>query len=154
MFQLTRFHKFVNYMPPTANTICSFPPVGLVRAARSLPCHLTPRHREAPPRPSPTHSSSVDESLQHVPQFGFPTAAYTIVHPEYPSSLLSREILQIASNVIIGRSHLGVHFRMDGVYGATMGETGAIRRLQQVRSRSSCDPTPPVVDQPPSSSPI
>lgn len=39
---------------------------------------------------------------------------------------------QVASNVIIGRSHLGVHYRMDGVYGALMGETSAVRRLQQV----------------------
>lgn len=31
------------------------------------------------------------------------------------------------------RSHIGVHYRMDGVYGALMGEAGAIRRLQQVR---------------------
>ena len=39
---------------------------------------------------------------------------------------------QVASNVIIGRSILGVHWRMDGVYGALMGETSAVRRLQQV----------------------
>ncbi|CAN0573609.1 unnamed protein product, partial [Laminaria digitata] len=38
---------------------------------------------------------------------------------------------QVASNVIIGRSHLGVHWRMDGVSGALMGETSAVRRLQQ-----------------------
>ena len=35
--------------------------------------------------------------------------------------------------MVIGRSYLGVHWRMDGVYGALMGETSAIRRLQQVR---------------------
>ena len=39
---------------------------------------------------------------------------------------------KVAANVILGRSHLGVHYRMDGVYGAEMGEAGAIRRLQQV----------------------
>lgn len=39
---------------------------------------------------------------------------------------------QVASNVILGRSHIGVHYRMDGVYGALMGETSAVRRLQQV----------------------
>ena len=38
----------------------------------------------------------------------------------------------MAANVILGRSHLGVHYRMDGVFGAEMGEAGAIRRLQQV----------------------
>jgi len=38
---------------------------------------------------------------------------------------------QVAANVILGRSHLGVHYRMDGVFGAEMGEAGAIRRLQQ-----------------------
>ena len=43
-----------------------------------------------------------------------------------------RDFHQVAANVIIGRSHLGVHYRMDGVYGAEMGEAGAIRRLQQV----------------------
>ncbi|CAM9447814.1 unnamed protein product, partial [Pylaiella littoralis] len=41
------------------------------------------------------------------------------------------ELNKVASNVIIGRSHLGVHYRMDGVYGALMGETSAVRRLQQ-----------------------
>ncbi|CAM9878160.1 unnamed protein product, partial [Laminaria digitata] len=41
------------------------------------------------------------------------------------------ELNKVASNVIIGRSHLGVHWRMDGVYGALMGETSAVRRLQQ-----------------------
>ncbi|CAM9916151.1 unnamed protein product, partial [Ascophyllum nodosum] len=38
---------------------------------------------------------------------------------------------KVAANVILGRSHLGVHYRMDGVFGAEMGEAGAIRRLQQ-----------------------
>ncbi|CAN0317201.1 unnamed protein product [Scytosiphon promiscuus] len=33
----------------------------------------------------------------------------------------------------MGRSHIGVHYRMDGVNGALMGETSAIRHLQQVR---------------------
>ena len=42
---------------------------------------------------------------------------------------------QVTSNVAIGRSHLGVHWRMDGVFGAEMGEAGAIRRLQQVGGR-------------------
>ena len=42
-------------------------------------------------------------------------------------------IIQVSANVVMGRSHLGVHWRMDGVYGALMGETSAIRRLQQVR---------------------
>ena len=41
--------------------------------------------------------------------------------------------LQVVSNVILGRSHIGVHWRMDGVYGALMGETSAVRRLQEVR---------------------
>eukprot|EP00904_Undaria_pinnatifida_P000009 jgi/Undpi1/10008/HiC_scaffold_28.g12462.m1 len=41
------------------------------------------------------------------------------------------ELNKVAANVVIGRSHLGVHWRMDGVYGALMGETSAIRRLQQ-----------------------
>ncbi|CAM9244255.1 unnamed protein product [Ectocarpus sp. 13 AM-2016] len=41
------------------------------------------------------------------------------------------ELNKVASNVIIGRSHIGVHYRMDGVYGALMGETSAVRRLQQ-----------------------
>ncbi|CAN0451988.1 unnamed protein product, partial [Ascophyllum nodosum] len=41
------------------------------------------------------------------------------------------ELNKVAANVILGRSHLGVHYRMDGVYGAEMGEAGAIRRLQQ-----------------------
>ena len=40
---------------------------------------------------------------------------------------------QISANVLLGRSHIGVHWRMDGVNGATMGQTSAIRRLQQVR---------------------
>lgn len=35
--------------------------------------------------------------------------------------------------MLIGRSHIGVHYRMDGVYGALMGETSAVRRLQQVQ---------------------
>ncbi|CAN0537379.1 unnamed protein product, partial [Laminaria digitata] len=38
---------------------------------------------------------------------------------------------QVSSNVLLGRSHIGVHWRMDGVYGALMGETSAVRRLQQ-----------------------
>ena len=41
----------------------------------------------------------------------------------------------VTSYVAIGRSHLGVHWRMDGVFGAEMGEAGAIRRLQQVGGR-------------------
>eukprot|EP00903_Cladosiphon_okamuranus_P014557 g13503.t1 len=41
------------------------------------------------------------------------------------------ELNKVASNVIIGRSHIGVHYRMDGVYGALMGETSAVRRLQE-----------------------
>ena len=41
---------------------------------------------------------------------------------------------QVAANVLIGRSHIGVHYRMDGVYGALMGETSAVRRLQEVRT--------------------
>ena len=41
-------------------------------------------------------------------------------------------LLQVSANVLIGRSHLGVHWRMDGVNGALVGETSAIRRLQQV----------------------
>eukprot|EP00904_Undaria_pinnatifida_P000010 jgi/Undpi1/10009/HiC_scaffold_28.g12463.m1 len=41
------------------------------------------------------------------------------------------ELNKVAANVVIGRSYLGVHWRMDGVYGALMGETSAIRRLQQ-----------------------
>eukprot|EP00904_Undaria_pinnatifida_P002847 jgi/Undpi1/12563/HiC_scaffold_6.g02232.m1 len=41
------------------------------------------------------------------------------------------ELNKVAANVIMGRSHLGVHWRMDGVYGALMGETSAIRHLQQ-----------------------
>ena len=39
----------------------------------------------------------------------------------------------MSANVLLGRSHIGVHWRMDGVYGALMGETNAVRRLQQVR---------------------
>ena len=35
--------------------------------------------------------------------------------------------------MLIGRSHLGVHWRMDGVNGALVGETSTVRRLQQVR---------------------
>ena len=45
---------------------------------------------------------------------------------------LSHNEHQVTSNVAIGRSHLGVHWRMDGVFGAEMGEASAIRRLQQV----------------------
>eukprot|EP00904_Undaria_pinnatifida_P002851 jgi/Undpi1/12567/HiC_scaffold_6.g02236.m1 len=41
------------------------------------------------------------------------------------------ELNKISANVLIGRSHLGVHWRMDGVNGALVGETSAIRRLQQ-----------------------
>eukprot|EP00904_Undaria_pinnatifida_P000007 jgi/Undpi1/10006/HiC_scaffold_28.g12460.m1 len=41
------------------------------------------------------------------------------------------ELNKVAANVIIGRSQLGVHWRMDGVHGALMGETSAVRRLQQ-----------------------
>ncbi|CAM9706578.1 unnamed protein product, partial [Laminaria digitata] len=41
------------------------------------------------------------------------------------------ELNKVSSNVLLGRSHIGVHWRMDGVYGALMGETSAIRRLQQ-----------------------
>ncbi|CAN0274746.1 unnamed protein product, partial [Laminaria digitata] len=41
------------------------------------------------------------------------------------------ELNKLAANVIMGRSHIGVHYRMDGVYGALMGETSAIRHLQQ-----------------------
>ncbi|CAM9304146.1 unnamed protein product, partial [Laminaria digitata] len=41
------------------------------------------------------------------------------------------ELNKVAANVIMGRSHIGVHWRMDGVYGALMGEIGAIRHLQQ-----------------------
>eukprot|EP00904_Undaria_pinnatifida_P000014 jgi/Undpi1/10012/HiC_scaffold_28.g12466.m1 len=41
------------------------------------------------------------------------------------------ELNKVSANVVMGRSHLGVHWRMDGVYGALMGETSAIRRLQQ-----------------------
>lgn len=50
-------------------------------------------------------------------------------YSHFPLSLAE---YQVASNVIIGRSILGVHWRMDGVYGALMGETNAVRRLQQV----------------------
>ena len=50
-------------------------------------------------------------------------------------------IIQVAANVVIGRSHLGVHWRMDGVYGALMGETSAIRRLQQVRCKHGASAT-------------
>lgn len=39
------------------------------------------------------------------------------------------DFCQVAANVIIGRLHFGVHYRMDGAYGAEMGEAGAIRRL-------------------------
>ena len=48
-------------------------------------------------------------------------------------SLISCATLKVSANVLLGRSHVGVHWRMDGVNGAVMGETGAIRRLQQVR---------------------
>ncbi|CAN0525218.1 unnamed protein product, partial [Laminaria digitata] len=41
------------------------------------------------------------------------------------------ELNKVSSNVLLGRSHIGVHWRMDGVYGALMGETSAVRRLQQ-----------------------
>ncbi|CAM9233764.1 unnamed protein product, partial [Laminaria digitata] len=41
------------------------------------------------------------------------------------------ELNKISANVLLGRSHIGVHWRMDGVYGALMGETSAVRRLQQ-----------------------
>jgi len=56
-----------------------------------------------------------------------------------PSTLygLPRSVAQVVANVILGRSHLGVHYRMDGVYGALMGETSAIRRLQQVLNHES-----------------
>lgn len=53
-----------------------------------------------------------------------------------PFSPLRLYECQVTANVVMGRSHLGVHWRMDGVYGAEMGETGAIRRLQQVHFRS------------------
>lgn len=43
------------------------------------------------------------------------------------------EILQVSSNVILGRSHIGIHYRMDGVNGALVGETSSVRRLQQVQ---------------------
>ncbi|CAM9646416.1 unnamed protein product, partial [Ascophyllum nodosum] len=41
------------------------------------------------------------------------------------------ELNKVTANVALGRSHLGVHWRMDGVFGVEMGEAGAIRRLQQ-----------------------
>nr|AYP65252.1 vanadium-dependent bromine peroxidase [Saccharina japonica] len=41
------------------------------------------------------------------------------------------ELNKVSANVLIGRSHLGVHWRMDGVYGALVGEVSAVRRLQQ-----------------------
>eukprot|EP00904_Undaria_pinnatifida_P002853 jgi/Undpi1/12569/HiC_scaffold_6.g02238.m1 len=41
------------------------------------------------------------------------------------------ELNKVSSNVLIGRSHLGVHWRMDGVNGALVGETSTVRRLQQ-----------------------
>nr|CAD37191.1 vanadium-dependent bromoperoxidase 1 [Laminaria digitata] len=41
------------------------------------------------------------------------------------------ELNKISANVLLGRSHIGVHWRMDGVYGALMGETSCVRRLQQ-----------------------
>ena len=50
-----------------------------------------------------------------------------------PALLACMCILQVSANVLLGRSHVGVHWRMDGVYGALMGETSAVRRLQQVR---------------------
>lgn len=40
---------------------------------------------------------------------------------------------QVSANVLLGRSHVGVHWRMDGVNGALMGEPSAVRPLQQVR---------------------
>ncbi|CAN0377619.1 unnamed protein product, partial [Ascophyllum nodosum] len=58
------------------------------------------------------------------------------------------ELNKVTSNVAIGRSHLGVHWRMDGVFGAEMGEAGAIRRLQQElgglpEARDTEGPIPP-----------
>ncbi|CAN0418201.1 unnamed protein product, partial [Ascophyllum nodosum] len=50
---------------------------------------------------------------------------------EEPGLTYEGELNKVTANVVMGRSHLGVHWRMDGVYGAEMGETGAIRRLQQ-----------------------
>eukprot|EP00752_Nemacystus_decipiens_P009700 g8663.t1 len=41
------------------------------------------------------------------------------------------ELNKVSANVLIGRSHIGVHYRMDGVYGALMGEASAVRRLQE-----------------------
>eukprot|EP00904_Undaria_pinnatifida_P002852 jgi/Undpi1/12568/HiC_scaffold_6.g02237.m1 len=41
------------------------------------------------------------------------------------------ELNKVSANVLIGRSHLGVHWRMDGVNGALVGETSTVRRLQQ-----------------------
>eukprot|EP00752_Nemacystus_decipiens_P009703 g8666.t1 len=50
---------------------------------------------------------------------------------EVPGLTYEGELNKVTSNVIIGRSHIGVHWRMDGVYGALMGETSAVRRLQE-----------------------
>ena len=49
-----------------------------------------------------------------------------------PSLVVVRVTRQVSANVLLGRSHIGVHWRMDGVNGALMGETSAVRRLQQV----------------------
>ena len=57
-----------------------------------------------------------------------PTRSYTAL------PLLRFATLQVSCNVLLGRSHIGVHWRMDGVNGALMGETSAVRRLQQVQS--------------------
>lgn len=39
----------------------------------------------------------------------------------------------MADNVITGRSRIGVHWSMDGIYGAFMGEISTFRHWQQVR---------------------
>ena len=42
--------------------------------------------------------------------------------------LLFLSFSQVVPNFILGRPHIGVHYRMDGVYGALIGQTSAIRR--------------------------